>query len=145
MLAEVLQTQSSPAFHSFRQLPVNAPVAREITIAQINTLRPQVVLCCGMAESRRNLSLEARAVVGNQTLYTNVDLEDLAAGLTATEISLDAGRFVCNSLYYAMLKYLRQHHPTTQCLFIHVPTSTSANWKSMVADFRIILKRVTTT
>ena len=66
-----------PSVYLLRQLPVNTPVAREMAIAQIIRLQPQIMLCCGMAELREKLSLESRAVVGKQVLQTSIHLTEL--------------------------------------------------------------------
>lgn len=144
---DLLQTIShlgamSASLHLLRQLPVNVPIAQEIAITKIQQLQPQFVLCCGMAESRLKLSLESRAVVGNKMLCTTVDTKQLVEGLSITEISHDAGRFVCNGLYYAILNYLRQGSPDTRCAFVHVPLLSSHNREAIVADFCRILERV---
>jgi pyroglutamyl-peptidase len=144
LLLELLKSYPSPFLHGFRQLPVNLPVARELAIAQFTKLQPQILLCCGMAESRTHLTVESSAVSGNSSLHTTVELGKLIAGLTCTEISHDAGQFVCNSLYYAMLNYLQAHHPDRHCLFVHVPVLTAENRESILADFRLIVERVLT-
>jgi pyroglutamyl-peptidase len=129
----------SPSVYFLRQLPVNTAVARDITIAQIHQLNPQVLLCCGMAETRARLNLETRAVVGNRTLHTAMAVSDLLNGLTYTEVSHDAGRFVCNSFYHSLLDYL-QDAPCV-CLFIHVPILTTDNRSQILIDFCKILDR----
>ncbi|GAB4382980.1 MAG: hypothetical protein Kow00121_44050 [Elainellaceae cyanobacterium] len=121
------------------------PVAQELAIAKMQQLQPQTILCCGMAESRTKLSLELRAVVGTHKLYTSINVKDLAAGLTATEISEDAGRFVCNGLYYAILNYLQNRSLDAACMFVHVPLLSSCNRGQIIADFYQILERVLTT
>jgi pyroglutamyl-peptidase len=130
------------ALHFLRQLPVNFPVAQSIVTHKINQLQPNLVLCCGMAESRHKLSLESNAVCREQPLYTSVDLDVLVAGLTQTEISHDAGRFVCNALYYGILNYLKCYSPDTLCLFVHIPVLTPNNRKGIVTDFWAILERL---
>jgi pyroglutamyl-peptidase len=138
LLAEVLRIYPpSPHVYFLRQLPVNTPVAKEMAIAQITKLNPQIMLCCGMAETRTQLSLEARAVVGGHALYTSMPLPKLLEGLNHTEISHDAGRFVCNSFYYSMLNYLDDLQQT--CLFIHVPILTTDNRSQILMDFCKIL------
>jgi pyroglutamyl-peptidase len=122
-----------------RQLPVNTPVATEMAIAQITQLNPQILLCCGMAETRTHLSLEAQAVVGHHTLHTVMSLQSLSQDLTHTEISYDAGRFVCNSFYYSMLNYLQNSQ--CACLFIHVPILTNRNRSQILMDFCKILDK----
>ena len=142
---EVLKTGLPSSLHTIRQLPVNVPVAKDITIIKINQLQPQFILCCGMAESRQKLNLESRAVVGNKVLYTNVNLKHLITGLSMTEISEDAGRFVCNGLYYAILNHLQDYHPDKQCVFVHVPILTPENRDGVISNFNVLLKRVLTT
>ncbi|WP_416674579.1 pyroglutamyl-peptidase I family protein [Egbenema bharatensis] len=138
-----LESKLSPtSLHFLRQLPVNFPVAHSIVTHKINQLQPRLVLCCGMAESRHKLSLESNAVCQTQQLYTSIDLDGLAAGLTQTEISHDAGRFVCNALYYGILNYLKCYSPDTLCLFVHIPVLTPNNRKGIVADFWAILERL---
>jgi pyroglutamyl-peptidase len=149
LLGEVLQSQPLPSSVYFlRQLPVNTPVAQDMAIAQITQLQPQTVLCCGMAETRVRLSLEAQAVVGQQVLQTSVDLPKLMKDLSHSEISQDAGRFVCNSFYYFVMDYLRRHYPpgtagnsSPNCLFIHVPILTNRNRSQILMDFSKILHK----
>jgi pyroglutamyl-peptidase len=139
LLGEVLRIYPpSPSVYFLRQLPVNTAVARDITIAQIHQLDPQILLCCGMAETRDRLSLETRAV-GRPILYTPMTVVDLLPGLTHTEISHDAGRFVCNSFYHSLLDYLQ--NSTCVCLFIHVPILTTDNRSQILIDFCKILDR----
>jgi pyroglutamyl-peptidase len=150
LLEEVLQARSlPPSVYFLRQLPVNTPVARDLAIAQITRLHPQVMLCCGMAESRQKLSLESRATlavsakqhVGFQTLHTPMPLPELMEDLTYSEISHDAGRFVCNSFYYSMLDYFKTQNLRCDCLFIHVPILTHVNRSQISIDFCKILNR----
>lgn len=163
LLLEMVKTGTPSWLHLLRQLPVNVPVAKEIAIGKIQQLQPQTVICCGMAESRTKLNVESKATVRGHSLHTRVDLEALTVGLNSTEISDDAGRFVCNGLYYAILYYLQNRypdilhsdiphpdifsdiqHPDIQCLFVHVPILTPGNRKNVIADFSSILKRVPT-
>jgi len=164
-----------------RQLPVDVFSASDLAIAQIEHLQPDVVICCGMAESRSQLTVEAGATprylvaqvywfiyylvlqpilslkglsyclpafFGNETsfetqfLKTAVDLEKLVEGLTETEISHDAGKFVCEGLYYQLLRYLLDYSPTTGCIFVHVPLLTLENLPTILTDFRLIISRI---
>ncbi len=143
LLVELAQMPDfSPALANsvamFRQLPVNLPVARSLTIAKFQQLRPQILLCCGMAESRQKLSLEAEAVWGDSVLRTGLDVEQLASSLPDTVVSHDAGRFVCNSLYHAMLNYVSSY-PDCHALFLHVPLLTAQNRSSLVQEFRALV------
>jgi pyroglutamyl-peptidase len=142
LLLQVLKLNRSPTVHVLRQLPVNVPVAKALIMTKLQQLQPRVIVCCGMAESRHQLHLESRAVVGDRVIFTSLPLEKLAENLNSTGISQDAGRFVCNGLYYAILNYLQSHHPDVQCLFVHVPILTPTNQAEIVADFLAILERV---
>ncbi len=75
-------------------------------------------------------------------LKTTVNLENLLAGLSGTEISHDAGKFVCEGLYYEVLKYLREHNLNTPCIFVHVPVLTPDNLSVVVSDFRLIVDKM---
>ncbi|MBE9129484.1 MULTISPECIES: peptidase C15 [unclassified Coleofasciculus] len=75
-------------------------------------------------------------------LKTPVNLEELLVDLIQTEISHNAGQFVCEGLYYEVLNYLREHHPHIPCIFLHVPVLTPDNSLNIVADFRAIICRL---
>jgi pyroglutamyl-peptidase len=160
LLAEALPTYTSRTadladIYVLRQLPVNTPVASAMTIAQIQKLQPDLLICCGMAESRSKLSLESRAVVGDRIYTTTLNLAAIVADLAYTEISDDAGRFVCNSFYHAMLEYLQNNQwaesgpksgdasgpESCQCIFIHVPIITANNRSQIWMDFCKILDK----
>ncbi len=143
LIAELLRSRTVlPTLQTLRHLPVNFQQAPLQAIAGVNRIRPHVLLCCGMSERSQTLNLESRAIAPRETLYTPFHLDRLVDGLTMTQISHDAGRFVCNYLYYAMLRYVRDQHLDLPCLFIHVPILTEANRWAILNDFQKILHRV---
>lgn len=144
LLIEILNANLSPSLLFLRQLPVDFELAPQKAIAHIEQHQPDIVVCCGMAERRSKLSVESRAIVEEQILQTTVNLDALIAELTITEISHDAGRFVCNTLYYAILKYLQEQNRQIPCLFVHVPILTPENLVPVVQDFQLILQRIVT-
>ncbi len=145
LLARISQIKSLPYSISFlRKLPVDFQLAPNLAIAQINKLQPDTIICCGMAESRQKLTVESCACSPKEILKTAVNLEHLIAHLSTTQISHDAGKFVCEALYYEVLKHLADSQLSTQCLFVHVPILTSENTPKIVADFLLILNRLTT-
>lgn len=87
-----------------RHLPVDNVAASQPVCNYIDRFRPAVVLCCGMAESRSCLSLERQAHLHGHTRQTMIPLKTWCDGLPVTEISHDAGQFVCNYLYYHVLE-----------------------------------------
>ncbi len=109
-------------------------------IATIKKIQPQGIICCGMAEYRGRLTIESSATFERNYLQTKVDLEFLISQLSHTKISHDAGKFVCEGLYYQVLKYLEQSQILTPCIFVHVPVLTPENKRIIVQDFDIILK-----
>jgi pyroglutamyl-peptidase len=108
-----------------RRVSVDFALAPQQVIAEIDALKPDLVLCCGMAESRTVLTLESNGK--HQTdhqldiLWTTIDLTRLVEKTVLTNVSHDAGTFVCNHLYYSVLKHIESHQLRCQCLFVHVP------------------------
>lgn len=123
-----------------RQLPVDVAEAALRVTATIEELQPDGIICCGMAEGRTLLTLESCATCGSTLLKTSVNLEEFVTKLAKTTISHDAGKFVCEGLYYEALQYLSQHQRNTPCIFVHVPVLTAENYLEIVADFQIIIE-----
>ncbi|MEG3844506.1 peptidase C15 [Microcoleus sp. herbarium14] len=144
LLAKISQIQSLPYSLTFlRKLPVDFQEAPNWAIAQINQLQPDTIICCGMAESRQKLTVESCACCDRDILKTAVHLPPLVADLAATEISHEAGKFVCEALYYAVLKHLADSQPSAKCIFVHVPILTPDNTDQIVGDFLSIVNRLT--
>lgn len=149
LLAEIARVENLPYLPIFlRHLPVDVAAASQKAIAKIVEIQPDAIICCGMAESRLKLTVESQASCGTDTIATSVDLPSLIAGTARTEISYDAGQFVCEGLYYSVLDYLqrqatpeiRRCHPP--CIFVHVPLLTPKNSAAIVADFLLILQKL---
>ena len=141
-LLEILSRTHPFPMHYLRKLPVDFRLAPQQVLARFRELHPDLIILCGMAEERDKLQVESRAVVGDEVIVTGVDLEALTGGLAITEISHDAGRFVCNELYYRMLEYHRDEGLAQPCVFVHVPRLTDANRGSILEDFRTIIQRL---
>jgi pyroglutamyl-peptidase len=134
-------------------LPVNVQQASSQVIAKINLIQPDYIICCGMAASRSQLSVE---VIASSTsilplesinsleniLQTTVDIEKLLVGTAAVEISYDCGKFVCEGLYYSVLHYLHQSQLSTKCIFVHVPILNPENLSEIIADFVLIINNL---
>jgi pyroglutamyl-peptidase len=124
-----------------RHLPVDTEAASQITLMAIDTLQPDGVICCGMAETRSHLSVESNARNGTITRKTAVDLLSLIHDLPGTQISHDAGQFVCEGLYFNVLTHLAAVTWPCDAIFVHVPCFTPANERQLVADFETLLAR----
>ncbi len=129
--------------HLLRQVPVSFQLAPTQVIGEIQRLRPRLVICCGMAESRSCLSLERQAKAAGQTLRTSIDLSSLMTETTLTEISDDAGSFVCNHLYYSVLDFVDKADWDMVAVFVHVPVLTSENRLGILNDFEAIAHKLT--
>lgn len=129
-------------------LPTAFGRSLELLNAHIERLRPALVICLGVAESRRALSLERIAIniddaripdnAGRQPIDTPV-VDGGAAGLFSTlpikamadavnrlgvpvEISQTAGTFVCNHVFYGLMHRLaKQDMRGIRGGFIHLP------------------------
>ena len=126
-----------------RKLPVDYQAAPKQAIAKINQIQPDLLICCGLAESRAKLTVESQAFSGQNCRKTSVNLNNLVADLPCTEISHDAGKFVCEALYYSVLNYLQHSsQPDIPCIFVHVPVLHSENSEAIAADFWVIVQRL---
>ncbi len=67
-----------------------------------------------------------------QNYKTNYDYSLLAKALSSdfnVKISEDAGKYLCNHLYYCGLKYIKDNNLKTKIIFIHIPM------KDNISDF----------
>ena len=141
-LLHLLSERELGPFNFLRKLPVEFELAPQHVLSRFNELRPKVLICCGMAEERTKLNIESSAVLDEQILQTSVDLDKLTADLLMTEISHDAGEFVCNTLYYKTLEHLSSQEENHHSIFVHVPVITEENKSLLVADFISIIERL---
>ncbi len=123
-----------------RKLVVDTKLASEKVIAAIAQHQPDIILCCGMAESYQHLTLETQAFYKEKHFQTKLNLEKLCQNLEQTKISHDAGKFVCEGLYFHVLQYLHQKDSDKQGLFVHVPCLTEENRALIIKDFKNILQ-----
>lgn len=69
---------------------------------------------CSITDNKGILKQNEKILVNNKDeLYTNLHIQKC---INYADISLDAGKFVCNNLYYHLLNY----NPN-KTLFIHIP------------------------
>ena len=125
---------------ALRWLPVNFDLAPIQVITHIVQYRPKVVICCGMAEKRNTLTVEQWGTYQDQRLATPIHLPNLVKQTIYTRISEDAGDFVCNRLYYRVLKHLKEQ--SAVALFVHVPLITPANQPLIEFDFLKIVEHL---
>lgn len=133
------QGKLTPGSIWLRHVPVCFDQAPAMVIQGLRRLRPRVIICCGMAESRTRLSIEQQAVCKEQILQTSVNVNNLLVGTTQSEISYDAGDYVCNHLYYQVLAAIDRYEIDTTAIFVHVPVLTDRNRAEIMNDFLRIL------
>ncbi len=152
-LLELIFSLSTLDLVLLRHLPVDVDRATKQVIKTIAQSQPIALVCCGMAESRDNLAIEVQAFPPHKSsshleshppspLTTTVELAQITQGLTTTTLSYDAGKFVCEGLYYKMLDYLGKFSPPFPCIFVHVPLLTPENQSVIMAEFSLILKNL---
>lgn len=141
-LLEMLSQTHPYPLHYLRKLPVDFQLAPRQVLDRFRELLPEVTILCGMAEDRSELHVESQAVVGEEVIINDLDLQALTAGLAITEISYDAGRFVCNELYYRMLKHHRDEGLVQPCVFVHIPRLTEENRQPIMEDFQTLIQRL---
>ncbi|MBW4520302.1 MAG: peptidase C15 [Scytolyngbya sp. HA4215-MV1] len=143
LLAEVLRRNGfHDRIHLLRQLPVDFQLAPAAVLAQIAALQPDAVVCCGMAETRTWLTVETNGKHQQETCFTPFLVPDLVKDLPCTRISHDAGNFVCNHLYYSLLKQFQPSAFSLPCLFVHVPRLHEGNLQPILSDFVTLLQRI---
>lgn len=140
-----------------RHLPVSFELAHKQVEEEIMRSRPSIVICCGMAESRSVLSIEKQATHYplkptahlekmkddcKPVLQTNIDVHSLIADTLLSEVSEDAGSYVCNHLYYQTLALSRKLAWEIVVLFVHVPVLNSRNTHALIEDFSAIIERL---
>jgi pyroglutamyl-peptidase len=129
-------------------LPVVFDSAAKIALDVVDQIQPDVVVSLGQAEGRTEISVEQVAVnlidaripdnAGVQITHQAIDLNGPAAYFTSlparemvaamrsvgipSGISLSAGAFLCNHLFYSLLHALRS--TGLRSGFIHVPLMT---------------------
>ena len=127
-----------------RQLPTSFARSREALQKAISELNPDAVICTGQAGGRDAISLESIAynladarIPDNdgdkpekqiiypgesESLSCTLPLEDMLSCISGkgvyARISSDAGRYVCNSIYYELLRLCGSEK---SALFVHVP------------------------
>lgn len=151
-LLEIICPISTLDLVLLRHLPVDIDLATKQVIKAIAQYQPTALICCGMAECRHNLAIEVQAFPPHKSsspleshpspLTTTVDLAQITQGLATTTLSYDAGRFVCEGLYYKMLDYLGKLSPPLPCIFVHVPLLNPENQSVIMAEFSLILKNL---
>jgi len=126
-------------------LPVSYARAADALRAAVRAADPDVVICFGQAD-RESISIELFAhnldgaesedndgtasteeidadgpVAYRSTLPVDEIVESLRAEEIPVERSRDAGGFLCNHVFYVLMRLIEQQRPNTRGGFVHVP------------------------
>lgn len=133
------------------RLPVVYQQAAAEMLVEISRIRPEIVICCGVASGRTGVTPELVALNyrwasipdnagrlcsgepvlphGENALMTSLPVHEMVEAIRAREIpawvSLSAGAYVCNDLYYHLLA--QQEALGYRGLFLHVPDAEEVN------------------
>jgi pyroglutamyl-peptidase len=128
-------------------LPVAFERAPPLLEAAIVATAPEIVLCLGEAGGRAELSLERVAINladaripdndghrpidrpvmadGPAAYFATLPIKEAAAALRdaglPAAVSLGAGTFVCNHVFYGLLHFAARRRPALSCGFLHLP------------------------
>lgn len=140
----VPETIAGQAVHKL-QLPTIFGRAAQLLQDEIARLRPKLVICCGVANGRQSVTPELVAinyrharipdnagqlftgqpidVAGPAAYMTHLPVHAMIDAIKAEDIpatlSLSAGAYVCNDVYYALLSCEAAYGH--RGLFVHVP------------------------
>ena len=143
-VSRVAETVAGHAVHKL-QLPTVFGRAAELLRNEIARIRPEIVICCGVANGRQGITPELVAInyrharipdnAGQQYSGQPIDAAGPAAYMTSLPVhamidamkakgmpaylSLSAGAYVCNDVYDALLAAEAEYGH--RGLFIHVP------------------------
>jgi pyroglutamyl-peptidase len=127
-------------------LPVSYARAAGELRAAVNAAEPDVVVAFGQADGRAGISVERFALnlddaanvdnegassaspvePGGPAAYrSTLPVDEIVAALRAAGIpaaaSRDAGGFLCNHVFYTLMRVLEQERPASSGGFVHVP------------------------
>ncbi len=158
-------------------LPVSYARAADALRRVIRDVKPAVVICFGQADGRTGISIERFAHNLDEAATTDNDaapgsgsaidptgpvaypstlpVDELVEALRAEGIpaspSRDAGGFLCNHVFYVLMRVLAEERPEATGGFVHVPllpeqalaqSAASMPLETLVRAARIILARV---
>jgi len=132
-------------------LPVEYEAALAEVISQVEAVRPDAVIMCGLYAGRPNVTVEAIAVnvrdtpahlldgtdglpgpgpveAGPDGLFATLPVRRIVRSIECAEVpvslSYTAGTYVCNSTMYGVLNHARRCGSPSVAGFIHFPAST---------------------
>jgi pyroglutamyl-peptidase len=146
-LVEALESSPPPGVElATAVLPVAWARSADVLRGAVRAAAPEVVICFGQADGRPGISVErfahnldAAEPVDNDGATSGAEIDPngpvayastlpvaaivdalRVAGIPASE-SRDAGGFLCNHVFYALMRVLEEEQPDALGGFVHVP------------------------
>ncbi|MBR6769562.1 MAG: pyroglutamyl-peptidase I [Clostridia bacterium] len=146
-------------------LPVEYKRAPEMLLSEMEAHHYDVILCTGVAVSRRAVTPEYVAVnvkdslqpdnagkvciyerieeEGEAVLYTNLPLTEMLDAIHAAGVpcapSFDAGAYVCNTLFYSLMHGIKYGKKNTYGGFLHLPPENEVKREDAARAIEAIL------
>ena len=146
-------------------LPVEYQRAPELLLSEMEAHHYDVILCTGVAVSRRAVTPEYVAVnvkdsttpdncgkvclyerieeEGEAVIYTNLPLTDMLDAIHAQGVpcapSFDAGTYVCNTLFYSLMYGIQYLKKSIYGGFIHLPPQNEVKSEDAARALEAIL------
>lgn len=162
-VSRVPEVVAGQAVHKLR-LPVVYGTAADLLRREIDRLRPEIVLCCGVAQTRTAVTPELVAInyrcaripdsagrlcsgepidpAAPAAYMTRLPIHALIDAVAATGIpctlSLSAGAYVCNDVYFALLSAEAEYGH--RGMFVHVPSADAVDADCAARAIEIILE-----
>lgn len=147
-------------------LPVDYERAGEKLLALIQKIQPSSVLLLGVAQKRKEISLERIAININDAsiadnegklvqgkkiaddapvgYWSTLPLDNFYNALINADIpvkfSNHAGAYLCNHVMYSALHYFAHHSQDIPCGFIHVPSIEAVPLKEQIRAIKLCLE-----
>ena len=148
LVKELVQEKIEGASLEAIVLPVEFDRAAELLLNKVREIKPDVVVAFGQAEGRKAITPEKIAINldnaripdnsgdqrqnqmidkdGADGYFTTLPTSEIIAGITnegiPAELSLSAGAFVCNHVFYQLQKSLKGTNVRSG--FVHIPLVT---------------------
>jgi pyroglutamyl-peptidase len=144
-----LAASGSAARHNVetRILPVTRESSLACLIGAIEAVNPETTICLGQASGRSSISVEKVALNhcafpipdaegcqpqdepvdarGPAAYFSSLPVNALVAAIREADIpasvSYSAGTYVCNCVFYGLMRYTARHRPDMRAGLIHVP------------------------
>ena len=135
-----------------RRLPVDYLLARERLHVYLARHKPIICLCTGVTssplfgiEQLARKPVQFAGIEGPEILHGAWPWDEAEEALRKAQrpavLSEDAGQYVCESAYWALLEFRQQHGYPAHAAFLHVPPLSDELTADMIADaIRAVLR-----